>query len=78
MGPVTRITGTIVRLLNFVVEESYYTMEVCLVLHWCFVKETAPKCGCLVDFFAISLPTMRACMHAHTCCLFKTGRKSTC
>ena len=36
-----------------------------------FCKETAPKYGCLVDFFAISLPTMRACTHAHPCSLFK-------
>ena len=35
------------------------------------------KCGCLVDFFAISLPIMRAYTHAHTHSLFKTGRKST-
>ena len=44
----------------------------------CFVKETAPKCCCLVDFFAINLPTMRAYTHVHPRFLFITGRKSTC
>ena len=50
---------------NFAVEGSYYTTEICLVLHYCFVKETAPKCGCLVHFFGTSLLIMHACMHAH-------------
>ena len=35
------------------------------MLYRCFVKEMVPKCGCLVDFFAISLPTKRAYTHAH-------------
>ena len=63
---------------NCVVEESYYTTEVCLVLYKCFVKETVPKCGCLVNFFATSLLTMRAHTHAHPCSLLKTERKMTC
>ena len=42
------------------------------------MKEMAPKCGCLVDFFAISLLTMCAYTHAHPCSLFKTERKTTC
>ena len=54
---------------NFGVEESYYGTEVCLVLYQCFVKETAPKCGCVVDFFAISLLTMRTYTHMHPCSL---------
>ena len=34
-----------------------------------------PKCDCLVDFFATSLPTMHAYTHAHHCSLCKTGKK---
>ena len=38
-------------------------------MYYCFVKETAPKCGCLIDFFVNSLPTMHAGTHAHPCSL---------
>ena len=35
-----------------------HTVEIYLVLYQCFVKETAPKCGCLVDLFATILLAM--------------------
>ena len=35
------------------------------MLYKCFINETVPKRGCLVDFFIISLPTMHTYTHAH-------------
>jgi len=33
------------------------------MLYQCFVKEMAPKCGCLVDFFTTTLPSsVHICM----------------
>ena len=42
------------------------------MLYQCFVKETAPKRGCLDDFLTTTLPSMRAYTHAHRSALFKT------
>ena len=45
------------------------------MLYKCFLKETVPKSGGLVDFSTTSLLTILADTHAHRYSLFKTGRK---
>ena len=40
------------------------------------MKETVPKCDCLVDFFATSLLAVHAYTHAHPCSLFETGKNN--
>ena len=71
MKPVTRITRSFA--------DYYAIMQklCCIKISGLFgvVKEMALKCGCLIDFYATSLLTMCAYMHAHPCYLLKLEEK---
>ena len=86
MEPVTRITGSLADYCVLVMLSRkkiprcrgkllHYGGLFSVILMFC--KRNGVEYGYLVDFFAISLPTMHAYVHAHPCSLFKTGRKST-
>ena len=75
MGPVTRIIGSFTdytfRACYVITQEKLHCRRKLLHYRGLFSVVLALKCGCLIDFFAISLPTMRAYTHAHPCSLVK-------